>query len=216
MKLSARLDAIFKLIPANYSRIWDCCCDHGYLGRSLLEAQICDEIVFLDQVPALIEEITNDLGQVAEYQGRWQATTQDLNSLLLPDAQSQLVVIAGVGGDLTIEFVQSLLQKNPDKPLDFILCPVRQQFRVRKAMQALGLGLKQEKLVKERGRFYEVLYLSTQSDVEVSAVGRDMWHLDDADHQQYLDSLLGHYQRMSQQGNQESKDALAMYQALYE
>ncbi|QSA20815.1 SAM-dependent methyltransferase, partial [Vibrio furnissii] len=37
MKLSKRLQTIEKLVTQHYDHIWDCCCDHGFLGMTLLQ-----------------------------------------------------------------------------------------------------------------------------------------------------------------------------------
>ena len=55
MKLSKRLNAINSLITQSYDIVWDCCCDHGFLGMALLERGIAKQINFVDIIPELME-----------------------------------------------------------------------------------------------------------------------------------------------------------------
>ena len=52
-KLSKRLQAINNMIDTHYQNIWDCCCDHGLLGLTLLNRKTADIIHFVDIVPSL-------------------------------------------------------------------------------------------------------------------------------------------------------------------
>ena len=40
LKLGNRLRQLERMIDQRYSQIWDCCCDHGLLGMSLLQRHI--------------------------------------------------------------------------------------------------------------------------------------------------------------------------------
>lgn len=211
MKLSARLDGLVDMVNGPYAHIWDCCCDHGYLGRRLLDRYPRSVIHFVDIVPSLIERIETSLSEVDR--GRWQAHCVDLKILTLPDPEArQLVIIAGVGGDLMTEMVSELLTNHQSRSLDLLLCPVRQLYRVRTAMDSLGLGLVDECIVKDGELFYELIYLSTESVRKVSCVG-EMWDLTDSEHREYLTRNIEHYQRMTQATSQEPP-ALQAYRKL--
>lgn len=58
MKLSKRLQQIDHMVKHGYDHIWDCCCDHGFLGASLLEREAAAHIHFVDIVPELINNVT--------------------------------------------------------------------------------------------------------------------------------------------------------------
>ena len=51
------------MVKDDYYHIWDCCCDHGFLGASLLSNQKAKNIHFVDIVPELMSDIENKLQQ---------------------------------------------------------------------------------------------------------------------------------------------------------
>jgi tRNA (adenine22-N1)-methyltransferase len=213
--LSPRLTAISDLIEPGYDHIWDCCCDHGLLGQALLEYCPQSKVHFVDVVPELIERLEEELKGSGLPQDRWQVYAQDLRLLdLRAEKGRHLVIIAGVGGDLLLEFVEAISRLNTGCDLDFILCPIRQIYKVRSGLRSLGLGLLNEKIVQDKGRFYEVIYVSARSDTAISQVGQGMWDFNNPTHTEYLQLNLKHYQRMSQSKEGRAVSALECYQAL--
>ncbi|WP_415892038.1 SAM-dependent methyltransferase [Neptuniibacter sp. PT8_73] len=223
MSLSPRLNSILEMINGQYDHIWDCCCDHGYLGQAILEAKPEAKVHFLDVVESITSKLEKHLAGSDYSTERWQVHCEDLQQLrlALPENATNiqhrhLLIIAGVGGDLTLDMVQAVLQNNPNCDIDFLICPVRQFHKVRSGVKALGLGLVNEKIVKDGGRYYEAIHLSTLSDVEIPAVGGLMWDLANDDHQEYLRQNISHYQRMQAQGNEGVRKTLAEYMSLQE
>ncbi|MFA0098656.1 tRNA (adenine(22)-N(1))-methyltransferase TrmK, partial [Vibrio splendidus] len=94
-----------------------------------------------------------------------------------------LVIIAGVGGDLTQKLVDDIHREHPDKAIDFLLCPVHQQFELRSHLKALNFGLIDEVLIEDNRRYYEILLVSNNQDSveksqtirEISNVGDKIW-----------------------------------------
>ncbi|MGH1430240.1 MAG: tRNA (adenine(22)-N(1))-methyltransferase TrmK [Neptuniibacter sp.] len=214
-KLDRRLSTISDMITEKYDHIWDGCCDHGALGRTLLATQPATQIHFVDVVPTLITSLDQKLTRQFPDNPRWQTQSADLKQLLLPQPEaSHLMIIAGVGGDLTIELVQNLLANNPNTHIEFILCPVRHHFKVRQAMKQLGLKLINEALTLERKLFYEVLHIGNNAHKEISVTGSDMWNLCNPEHQRYLEQTLQHYTRASRSKPKAYGDILAAYLAL--
>ncbi|MCL1048561.1 tRNA (adenine(22)-N(1))-methyltransferase TrmK [Shewanella abyssi] len=201
MKISLRLNKIATMVHSRYDHIWDCCCDHGLLGAKLLDKNSADTVHFVDVVPDLMQQVSAKLERfypaVNDGGKRWQVHCIDVALLPLAEKeQIQLVIIAGVGGELLIELVQAILAKHPQHTLEFILCPVHHIFEVRKALATLKLGLIAEQLIEENQRFYEVLHVSTQSQRVVTLVGDEMWDLTRRIDQRYLQKTLAHYQRI--------------------
>ena len=56
-KMGKRLQQIQAQLKQSYDHIWDCCCDHGLLGFSLLDAQLAKTVHFVDIVPELLQQI---------------------------------------------------------------------------------------------------------------------------------------------------------------
>ncbi|MGS0690872.1 tRNA (adenine(22)-N(1))-methyltransferase [Shewanella sp. 30m-9] len=210
MKLSKRLQYINSLINTHYDQIWDCCCDHGLLGAALLQRGAASHIHFVDVVPSLMAEVKSKLQRfypdankeeqtpVTSPKSCWQVHCLDVAKLDLgAKEQRQLIIIAGVGGELTVELVQQIVTRHPEHSLEFILCPVHHIYTVRTEMQKLGLGLVHEQLIQENKRFYEILHLSSSSQETISPVGSIMWdHSRELD-KAYLQSTLKHYHRMA-------------------
>jgi len=223
LSLSPRLNSMLGMINGSYDHIWDCCCDHGYLGQAILETKPETKVHFLDVVESITDKLERHLASSDYSNERWIVHCEDLQQLRLPHPENvtniqhcHLLIIAGVGGDLTLDMVQAVLQNNPDCNIDFLICPVRQLHKVRCGVKALGLGLVNEKIVKDGGRYYEAIHLSTLCEDDISVVGESMWDLTRTDHQEYLRQNISHYQRMQAQGNESVRKILFEYMSLQE
>lgn len=189
----------------DYSDIWDCCCDHGLLGLELLERTDA-RIHFVDIVPELIDRLTEKLERhCADKADRWHTYCMDMARLPLQQEQGrQLVIIAGVGGDLLIQLLDALIQKHPDLDADFLLCPVYHQYAVRQKLIELKLSLLDEVLLREKQRYYELLLVSCTQDsgTPVTPVGNKIWQADSSKQAEivngYLCNTLQHYRRLQQ------------------
>ena len=229
MKLGHRLTQLNNMIPTGYTHIWDCCCDHGLLGAALLARQAAPMIHFVDIVPPLMLQLENKLRRFYPLQcpPQWQVHCLDVAQIPLSDyPETPLVIIAGVGGDLMIELVNSLCQQHPHRQIDFLLCPVHHQYELRQQLITLNCRVIDEKLIEENRRFYEILYVSRltedtaiatpQLSKPISPVGEQLWQvtsdkqLDIAE--RYLNKILGHYQKISRSSPQKAEQALQDYQ----
>lgn len=198
------------MVTAQYQHIWDCCCDHGLLGLSLLQSHKNSNVHFVDIVPPLMNTLEQKLTRFyADYS--WQTHCLDVAKLPLRQFQGkQLIIIAGVGGDLMINFIEHIYQHHSDLDIDFLLCPVHHQFALREKLIALNFSLYNEALIKENKRFYEVLHLSSMANTstKISPVGDKIWQATTAEQikvvKQYKQKNLNHYLRI-QQGTQYNK-----------
>lgn len=197
------------MIDREYDHIWDCCCDHGFLGAQLLKRNAAKTIHFVDVVADLMLVLESKLQRFLpdnmqsdqQTMPKWKVHCIDVAMLPLTQYKNNdthLIIIAGIGGDLLIELVSQILANHPDKHLEFILCPVHHNYKVRSQVSKHKLGLLHECLIKENKRFYEIMHLSTQSSTPVSHVGSQMWDLARDDDRDYLTKTLEHYRRMQQ------------------
>jgi tRNA (adenine22-N1)-methyltransferase len=227
--IGPRLDSIFSLIAepqvtVPYDCIWDCCCDHGYLGRKMLQHKLAETVCFVDQVSHITEKLSVQLEK--EPSGNYQVHTGDAGELFFSGDERHLVIIAGVTGNNVITIIQAILDNLPSMAkhqpqIDFIACPTRGSYDVRSFMITRNCSLKGEFIISEKGRQYEVIYISAPGNTipssrqkPISAVG-NMWDGKCADHGKYIDERIRHYQRESQAGGRlEAKSALASYQAI--
>ncbi|WP_252730826.1 tRNA (adenine(22)-N(1))-methyltransferase TrmK [Colwellia sp. E2M01] len=256
MKLSKRLQQIEQLVHASfraeinsYQHIWDCCCDHGLLGFSLLSHQVKlnassssksdfishSKVHFVDIVPALMDNINDKLHRFYDtlksdnfdhtqnINPYWQTHCIDVAQLPLHDYEGKhLVIIAGVGGDLMIKFIEQLNRKYSNKynqlNLDYLLCPVHHQYPLREKLIELNFSLNDEVLIEDNQRFYEILYVSSASQLiknptRINPVGDKLWLSTSTQQteiaQKYRQKTLNHYSRIQQglqHGKQENND----------
>ena len=209
MKLSKRLKHIESLVDNNYNHIWDCCCDHGFLGTSLLKKDLSRTIHFVDVVPALILELEDKLEQYyPEFKANWNVHCIDASKLPLKDYQGKhLIIIAGVGGDLMRRMIESLFENNNLTEIDFLLCPVNRQFALRQKLIELNFGLKDEVLIEDKQRFYEILFVSTSKNhvVPITDIGEKIWLANTPEQKNitknYLNKTLTYYQLIQKGGD---------------
>lgn len=196
LKAGSRLHQLKRMINPGYDRIWDCCCDHGLLGMSLMQNQYASEVIFVDVVESITEQLTDKLTQnFPRHQYNWQVRCDDVNNLAVPADDSQLFIIAGVGPDQTIDFINSLCASAKDTPIDLLTCLVSGNYAVRKALIHQGYKLNSEQLIFDNNRFYEAIYASKSGDKTLLDVGDEMWQWDDPVHRDYFQRLITHYEQ---------------------
>lgn len=207
-KLSHRLLTLQHLIENEYKHIWDCCCDHGHLGMSLLskfaKVQSPPTIHFIDIVPTLMDEVDAKLTRFYPQDNfHWQVHCEDVSQLPLAlSSKKQLVIIAGVGGELIQEFVTQILEQHLHQTIDFLLCPVNEPYHLRQGLIALDLSLKSEQIINDNKRYYEALFVTNdaQNSTPISAIGEQMWQASNKQqqviNQAYLTKTIAHYQRV--------------------
>lgn len=222
LKLSKRLKQIEQMVGNGYDHIWDCCCDHGLLGIALLERQAAPYIHFVDIVPELISGVEAKLQKFdSKTQSHWQVHCLDTAAIPFGHYHGKhLVIIAGVGGDLISLFVNAILKQHPNLDIEFIVCPVHHQFTLRETFRSLQQGFVDEALVKDNGRFYEIIHVvNCQSQPTlVNRVGEKLWQTTTAEGvdiaKEYLDKTLMHYKKI-QQGKKKNVDHIVdAYQAI--
>jgi len=221
--LGARLQSLFDLIgdvqeqPLNrYDRIWDCCCDHGYLGIKIVEAELCDKLVFVDQVPHIIQWLESKLEVLPRE--HFDLIAGDAADLVFDPGQRHLVILSGVGGSTTTTIIDAILKTYEGDFIDFLLCPANGIFEVREYLVEEQVSLIDEWIVSEKGRQYEVIHIRAGAGideyVEVSLIG-NMWDVNDQEHEAYLKKIIAHYQRAEQGDDAErSRFILEEYRGL--
>lgn len=221
IKMSRRLQKINTMIGQSYQHIWDCCCDHGLLGLSLLQRQAADTVHFVDIVPQLLTPLAFDLKtHYGQAQMRWHVHCTDVINLPLakvsenPESDTHLIIIAGVGGELIIELLTAILSKFKHYRLEFILCPVHHHYKVREFLISRQLGLIAESLIIENKRGYEILHVALNVTQPVSRVGSKMWDFSQQVHIDCLQKRIKHYQRIASNPGQKVQFIINEYQKL--
>ncbi|QYJ81398.1 tRNA (adenine(22)-N(1))-methyltransferase [Shewanella aegiceratis] len=228
MKLSQRLSHLQDMVDGHYAHIWDCCCDHGLLGAALLKKQVAGTLHFVDIVPGIMQTLQGKLERFFPLNQdvtspQWRVHCMDVAKLPLADFPSetpQLVIIAGVGGELTGELV-SAIQASADafgQNIEFLLCPVHHTYQLRDRLSAMGLNLIDEKLISENKRCYELLHVARRGERPITAIGDSLWSKAPFELQMaYLRRLLKHYHQVVRGSQLDQKPllerAISDYQA---
>lgn len=230
MKLGKRLRHIEAFVTEHYDHIWDCCCDHGFLGAALLMRKAAPIIHFVDIVPELIQQVNHKLtrfhSEVAgcEVNSHW--ITHCISACELPIRKfngKHLIIVAGVGGELMTEIVAAIYQQHSSREIDFLLCPTNEPYTLRQKLIQLNFSLKNEILTAENKRFYEVLLVSSVQHADnvnlaISSTGSLMWKASSADQAKnaanYLTKTLAHYRRMLSNPNAGAQSIIDDYSSV--
>ncbi|RBW47257.1 hypothetical protein DS885_04160 [Psychromonas sp. B3M02] len=205
MKLNKRLLTLSEMVNEHYDLVWDCCCDHGLLGFKILADGVIKELNFVDLVPDITNKLKRKLQQHGHHlpkDAQWQVLCQDVSEIALaklasqlPNDARQLVIISGIGGDLIIEILNKLTPNCSGLHVDFLLCPVQHTYKLRKRLRELQFKSKDERLVLENNRGYELMLISHSAGQAMSLTGSDMMWKNNPLASDYLNKLIGHYQR---------------------
>ena len=161
-RLSPRLNAILELVAKlqqqnPYSCIWDCCCDHGYLGIKILSENLCEKLIFVDQLPHIIDQLAGKLAPFCT--GKHELITANAGELRFDLQQRHLVILAGVGGERTVQIISEIEQKHAEAQIDYIFCPSTSQNALREYLVIQDFGMAFESIVCEKKRCYEVMFV---------------------------------------------------------
>ena len=193
--LSPRLNAIYELVEQiqqqrPYPTIWDCCCDHGYLGIKILGNDLCAKMIFVDQLPHLIEQLTHKLAPFDT--GKHELITADAGDLSFSAEQRHLVILAGVGGDTSVEIVKAIENNHPTTQIDYIFCPSSSKKTLREYLAHNEFSLAAENLVSDNKRYYEILWVKGKpegKDYSKVSLSCNLWDKDNPDQQRYLNKI---------------------------
>ena len=229
IKLKPRLRRLFGLIQAyagHYDSVWDCCCDHGYLGMKLLRKKVCSQVQFVDRVPHLMDDLRQRLGVFAP--NSYTVLCDDAGNIDLDTKKRHLIVLAGIGGELAATIIDNIVKRHPQQKLSFLLCPNTAQYFLRDYLIRENFQLIEEDFLREKRWNYEIILVATQPVLASSTPAADctsqpaslsaispigaLWRADDDHHLAYLEKMQQHY---SNQGkNCESGEAFIIA-ALY-
>jgi len=116
-----------------------------------------------------------------------------------------------------INMIEKLMHRYDGIDVDYLLCPVQHTYKLRERLISLGFKLKDEQLIIENQRGYELLLVNQMIGQKLSCIGERIWEIQES-HQQYLIKLISHYQRIvtsSKRNTEMEARALAEYLLLY-
>jgi tRNA (adenine22-N1)-methyltransferase len=152
-KPGARLEAIIELI-GQCNNIYDVGCDHGYMSLELVKRGLAKRIKFSDiSAPALEKAFLN-----AQESGLLEKASFRVADGLEGESpgEGDAVCISGMGGIAVAE----ILERAPLLQSKTVVQPNTEIAFLRRALQKMGYGIDDERMVFDNGRFYQVIKLS--------------------------------------------------------
>ncbi|MGM0378564.1 MAG: tRNA (adenine(22)-N(1))-methyltransferase [Bacillota bacterium] len=225
--LSKRLKILASYIKKD-DKVGDIGTDHGFIPIYLLKNNIIDYVIASD----LNEDPLKNAKQEISKEGLLDNVDLRLGSGLNPYKLGEIdtAIIAGMGGKLIRQILKD--NKNHLKHIDkLILQPMKGTYNLRKWLLENGYELKDEKLIKEKGIFYEIIYAKKDKvkpyDKKILEFGRNMLKKGDPVSLEYIDKKIDKFEQivknisnhggsMSQDKKQEFIDKLDVYKEVKE
>lgn len=154
MKISNRLMEITKFVPVN-SIVADVGTDHGYIPVYLIENKLAKKVIATDISKDSLQK-TIDYIRDLELKEYIEPRLGDGLDPIRP-YEIDTVIMAGMGGIL----IQEILEKNKDTSdsiNNFIFQPMIASKELREYLLANKFEIVDESLVKEDGKFYEIIH----------------------------------------------------------
>lgn len=150
--LDQRLSAIVDLV-GRADTVVDVGCDHGYVANYLVEEKLAEKVYATD----ISEPSLRKNERFAYMRGNDQRVISFLGDGLVPlkGKDYDLVIIAGMGGDLIIKILEEAFDQIKDKTL--VLQPMTQRDSLRKYLVAKGFKIQKELIVRDKNKFYEIM-----------------------------------------------------------
>ncbi len=161
MRLTKRLQKIADYVPKN-SIVADIGTDHGYIPKYLMDNEISKLVIATD----ISEGSLNKTRSYVEDENLSDTIQTRLGNGLEPIKPYEVdtVVIAGMGGVLITEILDKERSK-AETYLNFILQPMVGAKELREYLLNNGFRIKDENLVKEDGKYYEIILAENGLDI---------------------------------------------------
>lgn len=153
MKLDKRLRKIAELVPQN-SIVADIGTDHGYVPKYLIDNEISKLVIASDVSEGSLSKTAAYVEE--ENLADWIITRIGSGLDPIKPFEVDTVIIAGMGGVLISEILKDS-RKKAETYLRFILQPMVGSNELRRYLIEDGFKIVDEDLVREDGRFYEII-----------------------------------------------------------
>ncbi len=153
MRLSHRLQLVADFVPPCES-VADIGTDHGYVPLELLKRGIVEKAYALDINEGPLERAALHRSEQG-LEDKMELRLSDGLEKLRPE-EAETLVIAGMGGDLTVRILQR--GKNvADSAKTLVLSPHSEWGEVRRYLEKNGRKIDREAMIKDGGKYYLVL-----------------------------------------------------------
>ena len=161
----SRIEEIASFISP-YQIIADVGCDHGYLVIDAFEKYGIKKAYAIDNKKGPLDSAINNMKKKPYFNSVSFLLSSGIKDI---GEDTECVVIAGMGGML----ISEILNDNLKNVKRLILEPNRDQKEVRKKVSSLGFSIEKEKIVFEKGKYYEIIvcdkvdYIPSYSEQEL-------------------------------------------------
>lgn len=158
-QLSLRFDTIVSLLRPGRT-LFDLCCDHGLIGFAALTHS--PRVIFVDQSPQALKAVYERAATLEPHDRERIEIIESPGELLGIAGYGEAdFIIAGVGITTVVSLISALFPEHLGRHR-LILAPQQSTIPLRWYLQERGFGLIEEKVVKERGRFREILVIEAE------------------------------------------------------
>ncbi len=153
--LTPRMEAIVNLLGINET-VADIGCDHGKLSAYLIKNNYANKVFATDISEPSLEK-ANKLAKKEELNNISFFVGDGFNAL---PQKTDAAVIAGMGGEVIANIIDNEFAKTK-----LVLQPMKDTDILYKKLYSLGFCIEKEVIVREGGRFYEIILAVPGSDV---------------------------------------------------
>lgn len=165
MEISRRLEAIANLVPpCNVAA--DIGTDHGYVPIELINAKKCQKAIAMDVNQGPLERARRNIA--AHGLSDYIETRLSDGLLELSAGEADTVIIAGMGGALTIRILEQG-QAVTEAVGYFILQPQSEIIKVRNFLNHRGMTVAAEDFIEEDGKYYPMMLVGHGMEEPYSA-----------------------------------------------
>jgi len=193
-RMGSRLKALFDQIPNNTSEVFDLCCDHGAIGRAVLESHLSTKVTFNDIHPGIMSELAQTLERLNAV--NYQLNVGPAEKLEITPSARPVFLLAGVGDEQAINILAWLFDHPDTNNALFIISPATKTYFVRKFLQIKNKNISIDKAVTDNKRTYEIIVVDENDQTNISiqkSLFGDCWEIENSDHISHIQKLIGYY-----------------------
>ena len=170
-KLSKRLSSILDAVEFRET-FYDVCCDHGELGIAAAQSLLANQVIFIDQVPSIMESLdlklkATDIPSAVGVKTWCQDASQ--KEIFIKNSN---FVVAGIGENTAISILEKINLCNDS---EIILSIHSDNFLLREYLIERGLKTTYETVFEDNKKLYELIKVSKSKGAPTTKVGSAMW-----------------------------------------
>ncbi|UMZ73118.1 tRNA (adenine(22)-N(1))-methyltransferase [Natranaerofaba carboxydovora] len=157
MRIPKRIKQVADMIPPGCELIVDVGTDHAYLPVELIRTAKSKKVIATDIAKQPIKQAQQTVERYG-YQDKIEIRLGDGLQVIKKAEAPDIIVIAGLGGKTTAEILEQRKDLWHDNRVELLLQPMDDLKEVRKYLFSVNYQIKDEKMVKERRKFYTLIY----------------------------------------------------------